>query len=327
MMNKNFTHLFLAALVSLSFTACGKEVGRLDKTRLAITEPSQEPTDPGEPTDPTEPTDPGACGNDPLASYAGISLYSHHGIQGRRIRASGQVMTSGDAFLKSIKVGTGLKLSEQRFDLAVPGVFVLKSAHLTRGGLKYVPVRAQISRTRVAGQVEKAEMFQFIDEYNDLQKISSNYAAYAFSGQTEIICDKDPVGDNNIPFCHLNLIGKKEGLNVFDVHAKDLQEIDFLSVKVPPSSRVLVNVHGTNVKWHKMRTMIPKGMSSKKVTWNHSETETLLINQSLIHGTVLAPNASVKSYRSHLTAGLVSHDADLEQVRLGFARLSACSSR
>jgi len=327
MKNNNLLHLGVALSVILGFTACGKEVGRLDKNRMSITEPQQEPTEPTDPTapvDPTDPTDPDECEGDTLAGYAGISLYSHHGIEGRHVRASGQVLTSGDAFLMDIKTGTSLKKDKQRFDLSVPGVFVLKSATLPRGGLKYVPVRAQISRTRVAGQVEKAKVFQFTEEYNALQSLSKNYAGYDITGQTEIICDQDPVGSNNIPFCRLNLVGSYEGLNVFDVHANDLQEIDFVAVKVPPTSRVLVNVHGSVVEWKKIRSSVTQGVSPKKLIWNHLEAERLSINQSFIEGTVLAPNATVKSFGSNITAGLIAHDASLDQVRLGYGGLSAC---
>lgn len=318
MTNKNLVQLGLALGIVFSFTACGKEVGRLEKNRISITEPVQEPAEPA------DPTDPGECGNDVLAGYAGISLYSHHGIEGRHVRASGQILTSGDAFLTDIKAGASLKMDKQRFDLSVPGVFVLKSAALPRGGLKYVPVRAQISRTRVAGQIEKTKNFQFTEEYNALQGLSKNYASYDVTGQTEIICDQDPVGSNNIPFCRLNLMGSYEGLNVFDVHAKDLQEIDFVAMKVPQSATVLVNVHGSIVEWKKIRSSITQGVSSKHVIWNYPETEKLDIIQTFIEGTVLAPNATVKSFGSNITAGLIAHDVSLEQVRLGFGGLSTC---
>ncbi|MGA5195924.1 choice-of-anchor A family protein [Streptomyces exfoliatus] len=236
----------------------------------------------------------------------------------RHSDSEGAVAVGGDATFGDPKQRSGFSVGHK---LTGADLAKLPGGHsLVVGGTLYANQVVLDHGTGVAGKVvdrstpgqgfgvdggkvtEGASPVDFAKEFTKLRALSAGWAGV------------EPTGEVAASGDGLFLTGTDEKLNVFAVHASDLEKAGAISVKVPAGSSTLVNVLGTSYDMQAKPTYgvwlwderagafvqddYDSGSAAFKqvrsqLLWNFPQAETVKKNYSSWPGTILAPHAAV----------------------------------
>lgn len=103
----------------------------------------------------------------------------------------------------------------------------------------------------------------------------------------------------------LYLTGSNAKLNVFSVSAEVLRQSRSISITVPATSTVLINVSGTDVQMGNAGLTL-NGPTSEHILWNFTDAVTLAISSMYVRGSILAPNAALVMNWGNLEGTIVA---------------------
>ena len=215
----------------------------------------------------------------PAIIFPNYSLFVEKKINLNNTDDQGAMAAGGDVTINNYSIGTMLSSANGgQLVLGVGGNLVFTNGTIENGDAK-VGGSATLTNVGVPNgsvypntspDIDFAGDFQYlIDTANQLSNLPSN-------GQTSF-----QNGD-------LTLTGTDSTLNVFDVSSSDLSSTTAWSISAPAGSHVIVNIPGAQNSLVGLQTTLV-GVKNTTIILNFYETTSLVISQTSVQGTVLAP--------------------------------------
>jgi choice-of-anchor A domain-containing protein len=232
-----------------------------------------------------------------------FDLVTFGDAQGLRT-AEGPIAVGSDANFSDFAINGVANAST---GLVIGGTFTGSQGSI-RGGVSYRKNAPNLNNVSVSGAVAAGLPFDFGRVKHELGDLG---AALAKRG---------PTGTTKLNGFALELRGRESDLNVFSVTAEQLAQAGTLSINVPSSTSVLINVVGKTITVGASVQLT--GTSASRVLWNPSQATHITVASADFLGSLLAPDAAVQLGSGDIRGTIVAESV-VGPARLRHAPLSS----
>jgi choice-of-anchor A domain-containing protein len=225
----------------------------------------------------------------------------------------GRVAAGGNARVQGITLGTNPPLTPDinRADLIVGGNLTVDGGggSVPFGRVTYGGALTPTGTLNALGGLHQAQPpFSFADQVTTLRERSAQWAGLAANGTIS-----GPTYDTAFT-------GTDPVRNVFSLTASALEGIGQVTLHVPSTSTVLINVAGSFTSH--TYTIALNGLPPEQLLWNFSLAQSVQVNSW--EGTILAPDAAVSISNGTYNGSVAARDVSIGSEAFNDHRFAGC---
>ncbi|MEZ6141870.1 MAG: choice-of-anchor A family protein [Zavarzinella sp.] len=238
-----------------------------------------------------------------------FNLFALESINVYNSDIGGRVAVGQNANINNYGLGHELTNSNgTRDDLIVEGNLTFNNGQVFNGNIVYGGAASLNSIGVPNGTVrQEAGVVDFAAAQAELEQTS------------DIFCAETPNGTTRFTRRVLTLAGNHPTINIFEVHASQLETAHSIILLVPPGSDVLINVRGLDVDIHNLGLHF-RGADCDDILWNFCSAETLDMSAVDWQGSILAPRTDVRFDNGQMHGTMVARNY------VGNGQLHNCTS-
>jgi choice-of-anchor A domain-containing protein len=225
----------------------------------------------------------------------------------------GRVAAGGNARVQGITLGTNPPLTPDtnRADLIVGGNLTVDGGggSVPFGRVTYGGALTPTGTLNALGGLHQAQPpFTFADQATTLRERSAQWSGLTANGTIS-----GPTYDTAFT-------GNDPVRNVFSLTASALEGIGQVTLHVPATSTVLINVAGSFTSH--TYTIALNGLPPEQLLWNFSLAQSVKVNSW--QGTILAPDAAVSISNGTYNGSVAARDVSISSVAFNDHRFAGC---